>query len=195
MSRGLSNDVVTAITSKVVRPAILVYLNFTSGPVRMWSGSGNLVWGGDTYTGAGTFGGASPVTETKKLSANGVELSLSGVPTESITDALTLQRGREAKMWRAYFNAAGTAIVADPYQSFGGFINKIRILDSGETSKIIIALESRHIDMHRARNRRWTDAQQQADHPGDLALEFVAGIANQQLPWGQPSSTGAFAKK
>lgn len=190
MSRGLSGAMQTAITVKVVRPALLVYLNFVSGPVYMWSGQGTISWNGHDFIGAGKFGGVSPITESKKISANGMQLSLSGVPTEAIADALTLNRGRAAKAWRAYFADDGTTIVSSPYQNFGGFINSIKILDSGETSKITVLLETRMIDLNRPRTRLWTSEQQKSEHPTDLAFDFVAGLQNQTLPWGQPGSTG-----
>lgn len=190
MSRGLTTDAANAVDAKIVRPAILVYLDLVGGAVRMWSGWGELSWGGDTYLGAGRFGGVSPVTETKRISANGVALSLSGIPSEVIEDALTLNRGKKAKMWRALFDESAT-IIADPIQTFGGRVDTSKIEDNGETSKVVVSLESRMIDLERARVRRFTDEAQKQEHPGDRGLEFVAGIQNQELPWGQPAATGA----
>jgi hypothetical protein len=67
------------------------------------------------------------------------------------------------------------------------------IQDTGETSVLTITAESRLIDMNRARERRFTDADQQQLYPGDLGLQYVAGLQDKEFPWGRVDNTGAVA--
>jgi hypothetical protein len=64
---------------------LLVDLNFTT-PVHVWTGVGDLVWNGKTYKGVGTLGSVSTVGESSEIEAQGITLTLSGIPAELLAD-------------------------------------------------------------------------------------------------------------
>jgi hypothetical protein len=64
-------------------------------------------------------------------------------------------------------------------------MDTMQITDAGETSQVRIACESRLIDLQRARERRFTDEDQQELYPGDLGLEYVAGLQEREIAWGK----------
>jgi hypothetical protein len=164
-------------------------MDFASGPLRVWSGAGDLEWNGDTFTGVGSYGGVSAVEETKKASANGIELSLSGIPSDLIGRAMTDDyRNRRVWLWLALFGTGGDgqfAMMDDPMQIFGGRMDTMRVSDSGDTSEIVVSCESRLIDMDRPRERRYTDADQKELYPGDRGCEFVAAASEKNIFWGR----------
>ena len=61
---------------------IAVAFDFPSGMVRIWSGLGDLVFGGFTYLGAGELGRVSWPTETSNLTADRKTYQLAGVPVD-----------------------------------------------------------------------------------------------------------------
>jgi len=184
MSRDLTAAVIAAATNPNVRPAFFAFLDLDSGPVRVWTGYGNFVLDGDTYAGVGTFGNISPISESTGVRANGIELSLSGIPAEVVSLVLSEPyRGRPVSLKMAVLDAS-LAVIADAVEVFAGRIDTMSLNDSGETSVVTIAAESRLIDLERPRETRYTDEEQQRLFPGDLGLEYVAGLQDKELPWG-----------
>jgi hypothetical protein len=61
----------------------------------------------------------------------------------------------------------------------------------GTTATIAINCESRLLDMNVAVDRRYTNEDQQLDHPGDRGLEFVNSIQEVVIYWGRSPSSSA----
>ena len=151
MSRTVPSALLTALSQPEVQPYYAVELDFDSAPVRLWTGYGDLTIGVDTYTGSGNLLSIGGLEEVNDLSAKNITLTLSGVPSSLVSIALTepYQR-REAKV---YF---GTTDTSSPIEVFSGVMNTMSIEDSGETSVITVAVESKLIRLEKASNRRYT---------------------------------------
>lgn len=194
MSRGLTTDFKNAAAAGNLMPALLGHFDFSGGIVRVWTGIGDLSWGGNTYTGLGDLVGVSPITETNETRANGMRFSLNGIPSTLITRILAEgYRGRAAKLWLALFNSSG-AIIADPMLVFSGRMDQCLLDDTGETATCTITAESRLVDLQRPRERRRTDEDQKSLFSGDRGLEYVAGLQDKEIVWGgNAASTGPAA--
>ena len=169
----------------VVRPALLVELQFASGPVRAWSGVGPLTWNGVSWAGVGLLGRVSTVEETLELKAAGASFQLSGIPSELLTPVVSEPiQSRAALLWLAFFDE-DWAVVPDPVLLFRGRMDTVEIADGGSIATITLFAESRLRDLERARVRRYTDADQQAEVPGDLGLAFVASLQEVNILWGR----------
>jgi hypothetical protein len=189
VSRDITTDVGNAASAAVVRPAFFVHLALDSGDVRVWSGAAEYELDGETYQGVGHLGGISPVEESTRVTARGIELSLSGIDSAMLSITLAERyRGRRVTIWLAFFDA-DFAPIADPVQHFSGFLDTMSLHDDGDTSTITITAESRLIDLERPRESRLTNEEQQRLYPGDIGLEYVAGLADKALPWGVPASS------
>lgn len=193
MSRDLTSGMVTAITAKTVTPVLLAYFDFSSGAVRVWSGIGDIVWGGNTYSGVGNFGGVSDIAETQDNSAQGAMFTLNGIPSSLIYTALTEHyQGRAAKLWLGVMDST-MALIADPYLLFGGRMDVMTSTDSGETASLTLAVENRLIDLNRSRERRYTDEDQKIDYPADTGLRYIAGLQDKTIQWGSGVNQGGDA--
>lgn len=183
MSRDLTAGAITEVDAATLRPVIFYEGVFTGGTLRLWSGLGTITWNSQTWTGAGNLLGISGIGETADLRAEGVTLSLSGMPTALIAIALAqAQLGLAGSVWLGFLTAAG-AVVADPYLAFAGKLDVPSIDDDGDTCTISVSYEHQLIDLERARIRRWTNDDQQIDHPGDRGFEYVASLPDQVLEW------------
>jgi hypothetical protein len=190
MSRDLTSAVQAELLKMKVKPVIFVEAVFTSGTLRVWSGIGTISWNGQTWTGVGNLGGISPISEGTEPHADGIELSLSGIPSDLVTKALGECRpNAPVKLWFGFLDEA-EAVIADPYQSFGGRMDVPSVEEGGETSTIKLRVENRLVDLGKARERRYTHEDQQIDYPGDLGFEYVAGLQEWNGVWGKPGSTG-----
>lgn len=184
MARSLTTAYKASITASRVLPVLMFYADFPSGAVRCWSGYGNLVWDGNTYTGVGNFGGVSKIDESSDQSAKGIVFTLCGIPSALIATALgEAYQGRVCSLWLATLDSS-FAPVADPYLFFSGRMDVMEIEDSGDTATIRLTGENRLIDLNRPRSRRYTHEDQQIEYPGDLGLEYVPGLQDKKLYWG-----------
>lgn len=185
MANRLSGAAQAEPFQDVVRPALLVELQFVTETVRVWSGVGPLAWDGQTWAGVGLLGRVSAVEETLELRAAGASFQLSGVPADLIHHVVAepIQR-RQVRLWLAFFDA-DWQLVPEPVLLFSGRMDTVEIQDGGPTATITLYAESRLRDLERARLRRYTDADQQAEYPGDLSLAYVAPLQELSILWGR----------
>lgn len=195
MTRPLTAAVITELIAKEIHVGLLVELDTSAGAVRVWSGIGNITWSGMTFTGVGELGAISPIRESgAEVRADALTLELSGIPSALISTALTTQyQGRSAQVWLVFFTAAApftaAGIVNDPVLLFKGRMDVMHIDEGPDTATITVTAESRLADLSRPRIRRYTDEDQKELFVGDKGLEFVAGLQDAEVHWGD--SAGA----
>jgi hypothetical protein len=177
----LSNQAASAATAPIATPVVLVELDFATGPFCVWTGLGPLDWAGKVFEGAGSIGAISDVEETVELRAVRLTLALSPVPQEVVDIALAERsyRLRPVTLWGALLDAQG-AFVADPFPLWAGLMDTMEVTDGAEPS-VALACESRLVDLERAEVRRYTDADQQAEYPGDRFFEFVPSLQEAEI--------------
>lgn len=184
MSRDLTAAVQSAIEATQVQPFLLFEGLFSSGYLRVWSGYGDLSWNGYTWTGVGSLAGVSAVEETSEVQANGISVSLNGIPSDLVSLMLQdCRQGKSGKIYLGFWDDNG--IVSDPYMVFHGKLDVPSIQESGETAIITITYESRLIDLQRPRETRLTNEEQQREYAGDLGCEFVPSMKEITLTWGR----------
>ena len=183
MTRGLNGDLTAAVLASELYLAVLVELDFSPDPLRLWAGIGDFVWGDKVFTGAGDLlgvGGAEETTETRAVAAT---LSLSAVPTELIDHAIAADyRGNAGIIWLAVLNPTG-ALISDPVQVLSGRMD-VMSWTEGATATISLTVESRLADLDRVRLRRYTDRDQQDEYPGDTGFMFTDSLQDTNILWG-----------
>jgi len=190
MSRSLSGGVIAEIGAQVLRPCLLIKLEFDGGDVCVNSTDRLINWGGDDYMGAGNVGRVGEIMETAELRAAGVSLELSGIPVAYIAIALgEPYQGRPATIRAAFFNEA-YQIIADPVIVFQGFMDQMDI-SIGGTATIRMTCEHRMVRWEAPNIRRFTNEDQQERYPGDEGLEFVEQTAEREIYWGQATPAPA----
>lgn len=183
MSRILPTGLDTALSADKVYPVVMVALDWPGTPLYVWNGYHTINWSGVDWVGVGHLGGISEIKESSGSQANGVAVTLSGVPSANVALALSdSSQGRRARIFFGVISAAGFTI--DPYCVFDGVIDYASLVSSGETATITVNLEKELFD-DRSDARRWTHEDQQIDYPGDLGFRQVAEIANKSFTWGK----------
>ena len=185
MSRDLSPDFAAALAERDLWPVIFFEGQFASGPVRLWSGLGEIGWAGESWLGAGALLGLGSIEETSEVVAGGTSVSLSGIPPSLVQMAIAEARqGLPGRVWLGLLTPEG-AIIADPVLAFAGRLDVPEITDDAEACRITISYESRLIDLNTPRSWRYTHESQQALHPGDLGFEYVSAIQDREVTWGR----------
>jgi hypothetical protein len=191
MSRDISAGVQSAISATEVQPIILFEGSFSSGTVYVWSGYGDLVWDGNTYLGVGTLGAISNVSEASEISAKGITVSMSGIPSSLISLVLgDVRQGAVGKVHMGFLNSSGV-VIDDPILMFEGKLDVPSIQEGGDTSTITLSYESRLIDLQRAREGRYTNEDQLRAFPGDLGCAFIASLQEKIINWGKAAPVKA----
>jgi len=184
MSRDLTPTTLAAIDDDVVYPFFAVELMFDSEVLRMWTGQGTFNDGVNDWVGAGNLLAISDIEETAEMSVRGATLTLSGVPSEILS--LALSEPYQGRVCNIYFGISGENIFN---QLFSGYMDQMNIEDGPETSTIELKVENRLIDLERARVARFTSAYQKSVYSGDKGLEFLEDMQDKPLTWGKKSAS------
>lgn len=181
---GLTAAMESASLARVVTPIFLVDIQTTSGISRFWTGYGNLVWNANTFKGQGEFLGVDKIEETTDLKASGIVLSLSGIPASLVSMVLNeIRQGFPANVWLGALSSSGTLII-DPVLLFSGLTDVPEMEEGGDTATITLTVESLEIDRQRSRVRRYTPEDQRRIDPDDIGFEYVAGLQDADIVWG-----------
>lgn len=179
--RGITAGADSAVQAEHVPLLIFCELNFASAVVRVCNAYESFDWNGFTWSGLGNLGSIEPIEEGNELQMYGIGLQLSGVNTSLIATALGEQyQGRRVNIWFAPLNPSTYAVVADPIGPFRFRMDTMNVV-KGKEAVITLTAESRHADWDRARIRRWTDEDQQAEYPGDKFFEFVPEMQEKEI--------------
>ncbi len=164
-------------------------VSITNAEQRFWTGYGQITVGGNTYYGSGDLGSVSEVVETQKVQSNGLNVSLSGIPSNLMYDALL--QDYQGQVANVYFGTlTNGALTVQPYLIFSGYMDVMNVLVEGETANINITLENKIADLLRTKVARYTNEDQISRYPGDTSLRFVDAIqSDKEILWGVDVNT------
>ena len=209
MSRDLSTNTIDNISQDVVYPFFATELKFDGdNTLRLWTGQGTLVLeDGTSWVGTGNLLNISAIEETSELAVKGATLTLSGVPSEVLS--LALSEPYQGRVCNIYFGTLSQGSLLQESSSyillqdgsrinletgekgfneiFSGYMDQMNIEESGETSTIQLLVENKLVDLERARVARFTSGYQKSIYAGDLGLDFVEDLQDKQIPWGRKS--------
>ena len=180
MSRTVSAAILTALAQPEVQPFYAIEFNFDTAPVYFWTGYGNREIGGNTYLGTGNLLNIGGLEEAADLSAKSVTITLSGVPSDIVS--LALSEPYQRRTCRILFGVQNVNAIVEV---FSGVMNTMTIQDSGETSTIELLVESKLVELERAKIRRYTHESQQARYPNDTFFSYVAALQDRDVIWGR----------
>ena len=105
MVKTLSTNNSNVLNDDVIRPVYFIKLEFPSATTYLNSSDRNITFDSQNYLGAGTIGTMSDIEETSELQANGVKLTLTGIPSTYISIALTTEyQGSSATAYLGFFH-------------------------------------------------------------------------------------------
>lgn len=184
MSRDLPTGMAIELDGEVLYPAFLVEFELDAGTSRMWTGIGTRTISGKEWYGVGDLAVISTIEETMELKAAGISISLSGVSAEWLSVALNEPyQGRAVTIYYCLFDENWQKKI-EPYHLWSGELDVFSIDEGEDYSTITVTAESILVDLEIPRVRRYTDADQQSEYPGDRGFEFVTAIQDNEVQWG-----------
>jgi len=205
MPRDLSPEFISLMTAERAQPFLAFEMFFDSGTLRLWTGLGDLVAGGETYTGSGSLISVSDVEETGSEAASSFTLTLSGADqamtalalgervarrrfvahlgfiseaaylTKEDGGLLLLESGGRIKL-----RSSGVEVV----QFLGGYMDKMPMAIDPRDPKIMLVVQNENAILNDVPAARFTPEYQKQKFPGDKGFEFVASLAAERLYWG-----------
>ena len=206
MSRDLSLNTLDALDEEVFYTFFAVELLFDDNIVRTWTGVGLLTLeDGTEWYGAGELIEISSVEETQEMAAKGATVTMSGIPSELLSLALSEPyQGRvcniyfgnflqgnllqEGGAFILYENGAKIGLESGKTgfnQMFSGYMDQMNIEEGPQTSTIELTVENKLINLERARVARFTSGYQKSKFNGDKGLDFVESMQDKTVPWGR----------
>ena len=183
MTRALTSAAQTAITSSHVPLCVFVELEFPSGTLRFTNAGHAITWDSVSWLGAGNLAQVEPITEIASPQAAALNVRFSGLDPAYVSAILDDHyQGNAGRIWVAPLDDAMQPVL-DPILMFSGRMDEPTI-ELGETATITLALENRWADWDRPRIRRFNDADQQAEYPGDKGFEYAEAMETADLSWG-----------
>lgn len=209
-TRDITQSTIDSLEDDVLYPFFAVELLFDGDQtLRLWTGYGTLVYQGQEWFGSGSLIQIDTVEETTDIAAKGASLTLSGVPSEVLSLALSEPyQGRRANIYFGNFTKGfllqesssyilledGSRIIlgegsTNLSQIFSGYMDQMNIEETPESCTIQLTIENKLVDLERARVSRFTSAYQKSVYPGDLGLDFVEDLQDKDIVWGRKSGS------
>ncbi len=188
MSRDLTSATITNISEATVYPFFAIELNFDSEILRLWTGQGTLTLPDTTqWIGTGTLLDISAIEETAEMAVRGATLTLSGIPSEILSLALSEPyQGRVCNIYFGTFTGGDLTTAPSNFdQIFSGYMDQMNIQDGPETATIELKVENKLVDLERARVARFTSGYQKSIYPSDKGLDFVESLQDREIFWGR----------
>ena len=164
---------------------------FDTDDILIWTGTDDLVIGGETYTGAGSLIQISNIEDTVELKSSGMMVTISGMDSTVLNYALTENYQNRSITLLMGFTMGGANEVAGVLTLFKGRMTNMTISDSPDGATIALSAENRLIDLRRPSNLRYTKNSQKYIDSTDTGFNRVNKIQDMEIVWGRSGSTGS----
>lgn len=123
LTRGLDPLLLEAVSSHFY-PVLLVRIEWDTETIYAHSNTGDITWGGNTYTGVGSFGEVGVPEEDSSLVSSEATLSLRGGLLDLLEALDADVSGKEAFIYFGVTSeAGGTTLIGEPTAIFSGYID------------------------------------------------------------------------
>lgn len=182
MTRTISASAETALSEGVVRPVVLVRMEFDTN-VLVNSSPYTITYNSEDYLGVGSLGSVDAVQEGAEMQAYGVKFTITGILPEYVSLALGEHyQGNDVKMYLGLLDEDHALI--DASLIWNGRMDTMDI-QIDETATITVTAESYLADWDRPRISRYNNADQQSVYPDDKGFEFTEQMVDKEILWGR----------
>ena len=195
MSKIIDSLVQASLDSSNLTGVIIAKLGFNP-PQRYCSSMQSIYWdeaglGEEEYIGLGGLASISVLNESSELSAQTIQLSLSGIPNSLVTDIFSDDYiGEPVYVWYATLNNETYAVEggqSGPVLLFAGRMD-FGTIEFGESATITVNATSRLADWERPRGGRFNYTYQVRHvDPTDLGFKYVIPLIDKVFTWGSIS--------
>ena len=181
----MSQSALASLDAEIVRPILLVELNFRTQALRLTSGPTDVSWNGHAFIANGWVLPVDNIQESTDIGKYDFDLTLSGVSLALLSLILSNdQRDGIGVVWLGLMTENGS-LVASPITLFRGNIDSSQIDDKIENPTVTISLTNELSRLDTSQNFRFTNESQIALYPGDKGFEYVTKLESWSGFWGK----------
>lgn len=186
--RDLTSAFLDELTKPIIRLAYFCQLQMLDGSVlSMWTGYDYITWNSVVWIPLGYFADVSDIPESSDLKAEGINLTLNGIPASLLAEAQNnLRQGQRCLVLFGLLDANG-AVIDFPYASFDGLVDTVSTDQSRDKFDIHISAEDQMIRLQKPILYTFTDGDQKYFYPGDNGFNFIQQMQAVVLSWGSSS--------
>jgi hypothetical protein len=173
-------DLTSDPTGNLIRPVFFAQIG---DDVFMSTADRNIVTQGKTWQAMSRFGKIDMLTEGITNSESGWMMRLDAVPLAQLEGMAAFLKNDRVVLYVGLVDG-GNQLLA-PIKSIGSgrvFDNKIDVADG--YGSIAVSVRSGLANWSRNNGSRYSQEAQQQKHPGDMGLNFVAGLSQTKVLWG-----------
>lgn len=179
------------LEGQTVKLCYLVELEFTTETSRLWTGWGEVNFGGEDWSGVGELGNISDLEQSINGNAPEVNFSLSGVDLNTVNKVresfVTEALGNKVKVYIQFVNDEDDQALESydqPVVIWTGHMRKSGFLVDNEGNKeISLGTESLFSLRSRPNYSQYSSTDQKKRFTGDLGFDFVNQLANKVVTW------------
>lgn len=162
---------------------LLAAIDHPDGFVYLWSGTGDLVWDGNTYVGRGALGSLGQIEESSELEIGQRVMTLKGVDPEATQFLAANVRNRTATFWLACLDRQGK-VIRDPYLLEEVLMDgqSLPVDEQGRVSVQITAY-SGFWNLERAQDIAWSTEEAKLDYPDETGFDMIPSLVNKETKW------------
>lgn len=184
---------ITELTAGNVRPCFFFECELSSGYLRYWTGSTDITWNSQTWTGNGFLKNMGQISESKDA-LDGILVELTGEPSALISTVFNnLRRGKSGSLYFGFLNSSD-AVISTPIE-FTGRLDSAELLDGETEASIRLNYESDLVRLDEANEMRFNAETQKIFYPSDDGFEYMEALQNFQGYWGKPNSSKKAGKE
>jgi hypothetical protein len=157
----------------------------------------DFTFNGDTYNGLGFILSVSSSEDTLRAAPSQIEVVLSGIPINSLSDALNSNlKGSEIAIYRAFFDPTTGELLSlaeNPAGKFRGVIDNFTIdkdlpMGSSTGSLTITLICSSYVELfqNKIAGRRTNPIDQKLYDPTDVSMDRIPSLAKSNFDFGAP---------
>lgn len=185
MARTLSTAFKNALDDDVVVPRFFVELELSSSTVRYWTGSHDITWNSQTWSGNGYLSGIGQVTNTRRIEGDGLQIEIAGELSALISLAMSsVEQNKDATIYFALLDSSEN-IIADPVEYFKGVFDFATIEDDPDEAIITLNFANLLIEDDEENELRYNHQTQQALFSGDDGFEYIEALEDFRGYWGK----------
>lgn len=135
LTRNIHPDLMAALEAGGFFPITLVFVDWPGAPVRIHTGSGDLTWAGETWSGIHEINAGQITLPEEAASLGMVEgsVTIGGDPDrfDDVLDDAPAARGAAVQVWfGAVTERNGTTLIGQPFSVFSGTLGAVSDTES-----------------------------------------------------------------
>lgn len=183
MTRDIDSGVASELQAAVIRPVFFFEGQFDSSYLRLSTMDYDYSWNSQTWLGNGYLRLPQAISESTDLSAESMQITLSGVPGTLVSLVLgETQERLTGKLWLGLLNSS-EVLLGTPIQLFSGLLDVPEINVGPEFTDIRLTYESDLIKLEIPKGGRYTDEHQKSLFATDKGFEWVIALQSWSGLW------------